>query len=124
MTVPPHFAEYPFSPKPGVRLHELSAGGGIRQDRYRPLWTAADCPVRTDLIPYEDMFVEPLYQLLRQQLLAHEIGKGARGWRPLRQSPARFARRELGAADVAQPGLTPGGWRRLRHLPPPGCRRA
>ncbi|MDQ6613314.1 MAG: hypothetical protein M3083_00725 [Actinomycetota bacterium] len=59
---------------------ELSAGRhGNRQDRYRALWKAADCPVRTDLIPYGDLFVEPFYQLFRQQLLAHEMEKAHEG---------------------------------------------
>jgi hypothetical protein len=41
-----------------------------RDLRYQPLWKALDCPVRHDVIPYEDLFVEPFYQLFRQQLLA------------------------------------------------------
>ena len=56
--------------------HELSADKhDIRRGRYRKLWDAADSPLRTDLIPYDDMFVEPVYQLMRQQLLAHELEK-------------------------------------------------
>jgi hypothetical protein len=50
---------------------ELDAPRGApRQDRYRPLWDDPDCPVRHDIIPYNDLFVEPFYQLFRQQLLA------------------------------------------------------
>jgi hypothetical protein len=56
------------------RGHELSRDrAGIRPGRYRKLWDADDSPLRTDLIPYDDMFVEPFYQLMRQQLLAHEM---------------------------------------------------
>ena len=56
--------------------HELSADKrDIRRGRYRTLWEAEDSPLRTDLIPYDDMFVEPFYQLVRQQLLAHELEK-------------------------------------------------
>jgi hypothetical protein len=47
----------------------------IRRGRYRALWDASDSPLRTDVIPYDDMFVEPFYQLMRQQLLAHEMEK-------------------------------------------------
>jgi hypothetical protein len=53
---------------------------GFREDRYRARWEDNGCPVRRDLVPYEDLFVEPFYQLLRQQLLArameesHELG--------------------------------------------------
>src|SRR3546814_4636041 len=52
---------------------ELSGGPSkntTRQATYRHLWDDPDSPVRTDLIPYEDLFVEPFYQLLRLQLLA------------------------------------------------------
>ena len=56
--------------------HELGAPRGApRQDRYRDLWEATDNPLRRDVIPYDDMFVEPFYQLMRQQLLAHAIEK-------------------------------------------------
>jgi hypothetical protein len=53
-------------------------GGGkpaldTRLNRYRSWWDAPESPVRTDVIPYEDLFVEPFYQLFRQQLLAHEM---------------------------------------------------
>jgi hypothetical protein len=44
-----------------------------RLNRYRPWWDDPESPVRTDVIPYEDLFVEPFYQLFRQQLLAHEM---------------------------------------------------
>jgi len=56
--------------------HELSPDKrGIREGRYRSLWEAPDSPLRMDLVPYDDMFVEPFYQLMRQQLLAHELEK-------------------------------------------------
>ena len=32
-----------------------------------------DGPLHTDVIPYADLFVEPSYQLMRQQLLAHAM---------------------------------------------------
>lgn len=47
----------------------------VRRNRYRALWNAPDGPLRTDVIPYDDMFVEPYYQLMRQQLLAWELEK-------------------------------------------------
>lgn len=43
---------------------------GSRADRYLALWDAPDSVVARDVIPYDDLFVEPWYQLLRQQLLA------------------------------------------------------
>jgi Restriction Endonuclease associating with ARP len=44
-----------------------------RLDRYRPLFEDPNGPLRTDVIPYADLFVEPFYQLMRQQLLAHAM---------------------------------------------------
>lgn len=52
------------------RLELDAPRGAPRQDRYRPLWDDADCPIRHEVIPYDDLFVEPVYQLFRQQLLA------------------------------------------------------
>lgn len=53
--------------------------GASRQDRYRPLWEDADCPLRHDVIPYDDLFVEPFYQLFRQQLLAWRMTLAGEG---------------------------------------------
>jgi hypothetical protein len=44
-----------------------------RDKRYRHLFDAPDGPLRTDLVPYDDLYVEPVYQLLRLQLLAREF---------------------------------------------------
>lgn len=55
------------------RGHELGGGTAaldIRRARYSSFWSDPASPVRTDLIPYDDMFVEPFYQLFRLQLLA------------------------------------------------------
>ncbi|MGY1680633.1 PGN_0703 family putative restriction endonuclease [Geodermatophilus sp. SYSU D01176] len=49
----------------------------VRRQRYHHLWAADDGPLRTDVVPFEDMLAEPFYQLMRQQLLAH--GLEARG---------------------------------------------
>jgi len=46
---------------------------GVRRKRYRTAWAAAGSPVRCDLVALDDVFAEPLYQLVRQQLLAHAI---------------------------------------------------
>lgn len=45
----------------------------IRWGRYGSAWTASDGPLRTDLVPFEDMLDEPFYQLMRQHLLAHRL---------------------------------------------------
>lgn len=52
----------------------LSGGPGVlkqRHARYRPRFDEADGPLLDGVVPYEDLFVEPLYQLFRLQLLAH-----------------------------------------------------
>ena len=52
------------SPKPDA------AKNATRRSRYEDLWGSV---VRTDLLDLEDLFVEPIYQMLRQQMLAHEM---------------------------------------------------
>jgi len=47
--------------------------GRPRPERYRDLWDDPSNSLRRDVIPYEDLFVEPFYQLLRQQLLASSM---------------------------------------------------
>ena len=47
----------------------------VRWDRYGAALTADDGPVRADLLEFSDLLDEPLYQLMRQQLLAHELEK-------------------------------------------------
>ena len=42
----------------------------VRRERYLAAWEDPDGPLRTDVIPFDDMLVEPFYQLMRQQLLA------------------------------------------------------
>ena len=51
-----------------------NAANATRRARYAPLWGSV---VRTDLLELADLFVEPFYQLLRQQMLAHEMERVA-----------------------------------------------
>ena len=46
-----------------------------RTARYRDLYQAPDGPLHSELVPFEDMLLEPFYQLMRQQLLARELEK-------------------------------------------------
>lgn len=46
-----------------------------RRRRYERALKADDSPVRSDLLPFELLLDEPIYQLVRQQLLAHELEK-------------------------------------------------
>ncbi len=45
----------------------------VRFKHYGPLLAAADSPIASGLLPFEELLQEPLYQLVRQQLLAHEL---------------------------------------------------
>jgi hypothetical protein len=47
----------------------------VRRGRYGAAWSAPDSPVRADLLPFDLVLDEPFYQLVRQQLLAHELEK-------------------------------------------------
>jgi hypothetical protein len=56
------------------------AKDAVRRRRYGAALDDPDGPVRADLLDFEDLLDEPLYQLVRQQLLAHELEKaGAEG---------------------------------------------
>jgi hypothetical protein len=75
--------------------HGLTGGAesmDVRHDRYRQLWEDPDGPIRIDQVPYEDLFVEPFYQLFRLQLLAHTMERagelGADRVRVLYAAPA------------------------------------
>lgn len=46
-----------------------------RRRRYERAWRDPDGPVRADLLDFELVLDEPFYQLVRQQLLAHELEK-------------------------------------------------
>ena len=45
----------------------------VRRGRYETALAAEDGPVRPDLLEFSDLLDEPLYQLMRQQLLAHAL---------------------------------------------------
>ena len=71
--------EWKYTESYGLRRPE-PAKDEERRRRYGAALQAADSPVRSDLLPFELLLDEPLYQLVRQQLLAHELEKaGAHG---------------------------------------------
>ena len=51
------------------------AKDATRRRRYFAAWSDPAGPVRDDLLPFEDVLDEPFYQLVRQQLLAHQLEK-------------------------------------------------
>lgn len=89
----------------GSPLSGGAASNDTRRGRYQSLFEDPDSPVRVDHLTLEGFFVEPLYQLLRLQLLA---------WR-------MEAAQELGADRVRLVYAAPSGnerlWRSL-HRPP------
>jgi len=72
---------------------KTAASGTDRTAIYQPLFDRADCPINREVLSsFDALFFEPFYQLMRQQLLAHEMEKA----------------RELGADAVS-----------LLHIAPP-----
>lgn len=68
--------------------------GARRQAIYRDFFQAADGPIESSRVPdYLDLFYEPFYQMMRQQLLAHQMEK----------------HRELGAEVVTVVHVCPAG---------------
>lgn len=53
----------------------VQAKDSVRRERYGKLLAAPDSPIAAELLPFEELLQEPLYQLMRQQLLAHELEK-------------------------------------------------
>ena len=54
----------------------IAQSGTNRMDIYRDLYDSPGCPLdKNHLTDFGDLFYEPFYQLLRQQLLAHEMEK-------------------------------------------------
>ena len=54
-------------------LRTSSTSQVTRDARYRPLYEDPECPLRHGVIPYEDFYVEPVYQLFRLSLLAWRL---------------------------------------------------
>ncbi|HSD84354.1 MAG TPA: hypothetical protein VLG46_10860, partial [Anaerolineae bacterium] len=58
----------------GTSLRYARPSGTDRLAIYAPLLDRSDCPIQREALPtWEALFYEPFYQLMRQQLLAHEM---------------------------------------------------
>jgi hypothetical protein len=119
----------------GSALHGGETKTAVRRELYRPLFADLDGPLRTDLIPYEDLFVEPFYQLMRLQMLAwameqaHELGAeivrllvvAPSANVALGQSFNRPSQRSLGegfgALSFARPETVFHAWRAMQRRP-------
>jgi hypothetical protein len=104
--------------RPNVRTER------VRWARYGAAWTAPDGPVRSDLLGFNDVLDEPLYQLVRQQLLAHELEKahayGADRVRVLHVLPAGNAAYQQSLSRATQCAVgcsTSEVWRKLLRSP-------
>ncbi|CAA9244469.1 MAG: hypothetical protein AVDCRST_MAG20-1898 [uncultured Acidimicrobiales bacterium] len=95
----------------------------VRWGRYGRALEAADSPVDSKLLAFSDLLQEPFYQLVRQQLLAHELEKahahGADRVRVVHVLPER----NLGYRQSLQPAHRRLGdcvsdvWQRLLRRP-------
>jgi hypothetical protein len=66
--------EWKYTERYGPRTVDR-AKDAMRLERYGPLLAATDGPILADVLPFEELLQEPFYQLVRQQLLAHELEK-------------------------------------------------
>lgn len=57
------------------RRRVVPAKDAVRLERYGGLLAAPDGPIIDGLLPFTELLQEPLYQLMRQQLLAYELEK-------------------------------------------------
>lgn len=64
--------EWKYTERYGARKPQ-AASDAVRWSRYGAALKAYNGPVRPDLVVFEDLLNEPFYQLMRQQLLAHEL---------------------------------------------------
>lgn len=66
--------EWKYTESYGSTPLKVAKSGTDRSDIYRPLFARVDCPINRELLPdFDALFYEPFYQLMRQQLLAHEM---------------------------------------------------
>lgn len=98
--------------------------GARRQAIYRDFFEATDSPIDADRVPdYLDLFYEPFYQMMRQQLLAHEMERhrelGAEAVSVVHVCPEANA----GFKRITSPSLVPLGdsatdvWKSLLRKP-------
>jgi len=84
--------EWKYTESYGRTSLKVAASGTDRTQIYAPLYERKDCPLNKSVLSdFGDLFYEPFYQLLRQQLLAHEMERA----------------QELGAAVVSVLHIAP-----------------
>jgi hypothetical protein len=66
--------EWKYAESYGSSSIRVSGKGTDRSNTYVPLFERDDCPINKTLLPsFGALFYEPFYQLMRQQVLAHEM---------------------------------------------------
>ena len=86
---------------------KVARSGTDRTQIYAPLYKREDCPLDKSLLrDFDHLFYEPFYQLMRQQLLAHEMERA----------------RELGAAVVSVLHIAPAHNSDFRKVTSPALR--
>jgi hypothetical protein len=115
--------EWKYTESYGLRRPEPEKDA-VRCARYGAAWEAADSPVRNDLLPLDLVLDEPFYQLVRQQLLAHELetarAHGAESVRVLHVLPRdneAYQQSLVRAEHRALGGTVSEVWQRLLRRP-------
>ncbi|MEF2553860.1 hypothetical protein VQ042_21360 [Aurantimonas sp. A2-1-M11] len=99
--------EWKYTESYGAGLATSATSTETRLNRYEKIVFAPKGPIRADLgLALEDFFYEPFYQLLRQQMLAHQMQM----------------RREDGAERVRVLHIAPLANRKLRRVTSPAIR--
>lgn len=112
--------EWKYTESYGGASLRIAKSGTDRTSIYKPLFRREDCPINKNLLPnFDALFYEPFYQLMRQQLLAHEMERaqelGANTVCILHIAPAR----NTDFRKVTSPKLEPLGetamdiWKKL-----------
>lgn len=99
--------EWKYTESYGAGLATSATSTETRLNRYKDIAFAPEGPIRADLgLALGDFFYEPFYQLLRQQMLAHQMQK----------------QREDGAERVRVLHIAPRANRKLRRITSPAIR--
>ena len=99
--------EWKYTESYGSTSVQISKAGTDKLTIYLHLLNKSDCLLNKDLLPdYGSLFFEPFYQLMRQQLLAHEMEKA----------------HELGAKVVSLLHIAPAHNEDFRRITSPGLK--
>jgi hypothetical protein len=99
--------EWKYTESYSATSFRIAKSGTDRTAIYRHLYQREDFPLDKGLLPsFDALFYEPFYQLLRQQMLAHEMEKAG----------------ELGAQVVTYLHIAPAHNRALRRITSPELR--